>query len=219
MPPTPQSSLLPIVLGVALLLLIGGGLWYVSSGSSTSDYASNTNSNTVEQTNQNNGVSAPQATPSDDSSNVVELPDTSDATPLVPSSGGTSAEPAQSTAVTPTPTPNPTPTPTPEPKPATTYTYNDGAYSANGSYRTPEGSETIGITLTVKNDLIANATAIIQARDKQSIKYQKIFNDNFKALVVGKKLSEVSLGKVSGASLTPKGFNDAIAKIRTQAAI
>jgi hypothetical protein len=36
-------------------------------------------------------------------------------------------------------------------------------------------------------------------------------------MVVGKNIDEVNLGKVSGSSLTPIGFNNAIEDIRSQA--
>jgi hypothetical protein len=40
---------------------------------------------------------------------------------------------------------------------------------------------------------------------------------DYKQYVVGKKIDEVQLTKVSGSSLTPQGFNDALAKIKAEA--
>ncbi len=36
-------------------------------------------------------------------------------------------------------------------------------------------------------------------------------------VVVGKKIDEVQLTKVAGSSLTPKGFMDALEKVKTEA--
>ena len=120
----------------------------------------------------------------------------------------------------PTPQPNPTPvTPptTPTPKPAPTTAFKDGTYSADGDYFAPSGSEKIGITLTVKNDIILSASAAVRATQPTSKKYQEVFAAGFGAKIVGKKMSEISLDTVSGSSLTPQGFNDAVSKIRAQA--
>jgi len=51
-----------------------------------------------------------------------------------------------------------------------------------------------------------------------SARFQKIFTDNYKPMVIGKSLDEVcTLGKVSGSSLTPMGFDAACVKIQAEA--
>lgn len=97
--------------------------------------------------------------------------------------------------------------------------YKDEIYSAVGNYFSPGGAEQIKITLTFKGDTIIDAQAEPQATRPNSIKFQSIFTSNFKQFVVGKKIDEVVLDKVSGSSLTPKGFNDALAKIKVQAKV
>jgi hypothetical protein len=47
--------------------------------------------------------------------------------------------------------------------------------------------------------------------------YQTTFQNNFKALVVGKDIASVHLTEVSGSSLTPVGFDDALTMIEAQA--
>jgi hypothetical protein len=98
-----------------------------------------------------------------------------------------------------------------------TLVYKNGTYTATGNYVSPGGSETINITLVIENDMVVDATAVPQATRPISVTMQNAFSSNFKALIVGKKVDEVSLDKVSGSSLTPKGFNDAIIKIKAQA--
>ena len=46
-----------------------------------------------------------------------------------------------------------------------------------------------------------------------------LFASGFKALVVGKKITDVNLDKVSGSSLTSGGWNEAITKIEAQAKV
>lgn len=96
-------------------------------------------------------------------------------------------------------------------------TYEDGTYTATGTYTSPGGPEEIGITLTVEGGIITDASAEPKATIPASVNWQTVFANNFKASVVGKSLDEVSLDKVSGSSLTPKGFNDAVEKIKAQA--
>ncbi len=95
--------------------------------------------------------------------------------------------------------------------------YKDGTYTATGHYSSPGGAETIGVSLTLKDGVITDATVTPEATRPMSMRMQGMFTENYKPLVVGKSLDEVSLTKVSGSSLTPKGFNDAVAQIKTEA--
>jgi uncharacterized protein with FMN-binding domain len=96
-------------------------------------------------------------------------------------------------------------------------TYKNGSYEAMGHYTSPNGPETIDIKVTIKDGIITDTTAIPQATFPKSQNFQGLFTNGYKPLVVGKKLDEVKLDKVSGSSLTPKGFNDAIEQIKAQA--
>lgn len=116
----------------------------------------------------------------------------------------------------PTQTPPPVITTKPTTKSATSI-YKDGTYSAIGSYMSPGGPNKIKITVTLASDIITNASGVNMAGDERSVKYEDRFLSGFESLVVGKKISEVFLTKVSGASLTPKGFNDAISQIKIAA--
>ncbi len=101
--------------------------------------------------------------------------------------------------------------------PAKQSVYRDGTYNATGVYTSPGGAEKIGVTLTLKGDVITAAEVQKMATIEVSVKMQTVFADNYKQQVIGKNISEVKLDKVSGSSLTPKGFNDAVAKIKVQA--
>ncbi len=92
----------------------------------------------------------------------------------------------------------------------------DGAYEATGEYTSPAGPEVVPIKLTLKNGVIDSIEFNQKVTNPGSIKFQGMFKEGYKAQVIGKKITEVKLDKVSGSSLTPKGFNDAIQKIITQ---
>ncbi len=96
--------------------------------------------------------------------------------------------------------------------------YRDGSYSADGNYESPGGNEFIKVTLVLKDDVITGASVFIADDTRKESKYfQEIFASDFKQYVIGKSLDQVSLSKVSGSSLTPIGFNDAVAKIKAEA--
>ncbi len=95
--------------------------------------------------------------------------------------------------------------------------YTDGTYSAIGNYNSPGGAETIGVSLVLKDDIITSATVTAQATRPQSKMFQDMFIGAFASQVVGKNIADLNLSKISGSSLTPKGFNDAVAKIKAQA--
>ena len=95
--------------------------------------------------------------------------------------------------------------------------YKDGTYTANGKYMSPGGPDEIAVILTIKNDIVTDADVKTVVADKTSQKYQDKFISGYKQVVIGKKLSDLKLTKVSGASLTPEGFNDALTKIKAQA--
>jgi uncharacterized protein with FMN-binding domain len=95
--------------------------------------------------------------------------------------------------------------------------YKNGTYSAVGTYTSPEGQENITVSVTLKNGVIVATSATNGAHDGTSRRYQNMFIGGYQALVVGKSIDSVSLDRVSGSSLTPAGFNNALAQIKTQA--
>ena len=102
-------------------------------------------------------------------------------------------------------------------KVASAYVYKNGTYTATGSYMSPGGYDQLGVTITVKNDVVTDTSVQLMAGDHTSSRYQQMFADNYKQYVVGQNLSGLNVGKVSRSSLTPEGFNDALNQIRSQA--
>lgn len=100
--------------------------------------------------------------------------------------------------------------------------YKAGTYEATGSYRTPGGQEsvTVSVTLSGTDGTIASidTTGTGAASGGESREYQGKFLANYKELVVGKKIDDVSLSRVAGSSLTSNGFNNALDEIAQDAA-
>ena len=138
-----------------------------------------------------------------------------------PSTSNQQTTTEQTPAILPAPAPAPTPVPT-TPTPVATSTasaeaYKDGTYTAEGDYISPGGPEKISVTLTLSNDVVTDAQAQGEATNPISQRYQGKFISGFKSLVVGQKIANLQLSNVSGSSLTPHGFNDAVQKIKAQA--
>ena len=95
--------------------------------------------------------------------------------------------------------------------------YKNGTYTASATYQTPEEPESLEITVTLDNNVVTDAIFNGQARDKTSREMQALFAEGFKEQVVGKPIDEIALTVVNGSSLTPKGFMDALQKVKQEA--
>ncbi|MCX7996852.1 MAG: hypothetical protein N2691_03835 [Patescibacteria group bacterium] len=95
--------------------------------------------------------------------------------------------------------------------------YRDGNYEASGAYKSPAGAEEINVTLIVANDVVTAVTIVPKAEHPISQRWQKVTADGIAQQVVGKSLDEIAVDNVSGSSLTPIGFMEALDKIRAQA--
>ncbi|MGN8025025.1 FMN-binding protein [Microbacterium sp. 22242] len=102
--------------------------------------------------------------------------------------------------------------------PAGSGAYKDGTYTADGSYQTPETVEKISVTVTLASGTVTKVSVTGKPQASETRHYQAQFIGGISALVVGKRLDELSVDRVAGSSLTSKGFNQAIAAIRTEAA-
>lgn len=148
-------------------------------------------------------------------SSVTTLPtvDNSNTTPITQTSTGDNS---QNTPAPPIKTPV---TPPATPLVAIISTYKDGTYSADGSYNSPGGPDSISVTLTLKNDVVTDVSVAPNPGDRTSARYQDMFVSGYKQYVIGKDITSLNLGKVSGSSLTPIGFNNALAQIKAQAKV
>lgn len=85
-----------------------------------------------------------------------------------------------------------------------------------GEYTSPGGPETIGIKITLDSEIITDSVVEVHAENPISNLKQTDFAAAHKELVVGKNINEITLDKVAGASLTTKGYNEAIEKLKAQ---
>jgi uncharacterized protein with FMN-binding domain len=95
--------------------------------------------------------------------------------------------------------------------------YKDGTYTSEGEYTSPAGQEEVEVTVTLQGDVVTDVSFVDKASNPGSVKNQELFSQGFEQLVVGKSIDSIELGVVNGSSLTPKGFMDAIAKIKVEA--
>lgn len=95
--------------------------------------------------------------------------------------------------------------------------YENGTYSATGTYTSPAGQESVEVTLVLTDDIVTTATFTGNATHPASKLNQQKFAAGYEALVVGKPLDAINLTVVNGSSLTPKGFMDALVDIKAEA--
>ena len=95
--------------------------------------------------------------------------------------------------------------------------FKDGTYEATGNYNTPGGNEAIEVTIVLQNGKIVDSSVTNSATSRESREYQSDFVNGYKDQVQGKSIATLRLSRVAGSSLTPRGFNEAIDAIKTQA--
>lgn len=98
------------------------------------------------------------------------------------------------------------------------FQYDDGTYTKEATYFTPETEESILVTISLKDDVVTGVVVTGKTLNETVKKFQGLFISGINAVVVGKKLDEIGgLGAVNGSSLTPNGFNSAIVLLKAEA--
>lgn len=100
---------------------------------------------------------------------------------------------------------------------AATATFKDGTYTETGDYQSPGGPESITATLTIAQNLVSAVKVVGSGGTPNAQHYQGAFASGVAGAVVGKPLADLKVGALSGSSLTPKGFDAALDKIRADA--
>lgn len=95
--------------------------------------------------------------------------------------------------------------------------WRDGTYQSSGGYQSPNGPETVDVTITVANNVITEIAVTPNASNSTSKRYQGQFAEGISAETVGKPLDALSVSRVSGSSLTSGGFNQALEAIKADA--
>lgn len=97
-------------------------------------------------------------------------------------------------------------------------TYTDGSYTASADYQSPNGTESVEVTITLADDVVSAVQVVGSGDNPDSRRYQGMFIDNIASVVVGKEIDSLAVDKVAGSSLTSGGFNDAVEAIKADAA-
>lgn len=95
------------------------------------------------------------------------------------------------------------------------FTYADGVYTATGKYGSLPSS--ITVTVTLVDDVVTAVKVTLEATNPTSLDLQRRFAAAIPAVVVGKPIDEVKVGRLAGSSGTPDGFNAAIQRIKEKA--
>lgn len=101
----------------------------------------------------------------------------------------------------------------------TSNNYKDGTYTASGTYQTPETKEEITVTLSIKDNTVSSVSIEADSNERESREYIARFKSGISGEIVGDKVDSISLTRVNGSSLTPKGFMVALNSIKSQAKI
>jgi uncharacterized protein with FMN-binding domain len=99
----------------------------------------------------------------------------------------------------------------------TSASYADGDYSAEGSYISPAGEESVKVELTLEDDVVTAVTVTPEADDPQAQGFQEKFAGGIADAIVGKDIDTLDVSRVAGSSLTSGGFNKALASIKAEA--
>jgi uncharacterized protein with FMN-binding domain len=110
--------------------------------------------------------------------------------------------------------------PTPAPEPAAIDqvpgNYADGTYVASGGYQSPNGPETIEVSLTLADGVVTAVEVTPQAAGT-SQRYQDQFAGGVAAETVGKPIDQIDVSRIAGSSLTSGGFREALTVIKADA--
>lgn len=97
-------------------------------------------------------------------------------------------------------------------------TYEDGTYTADGAYQTPETVEQISVALTLEEGIVTEVEVTGDPQARETEQYQGAFIGGIAEEVVGVAIDELDVNRVAGSSLTSGGFNSAVDDIKSQAA-
>jgi uncharacterized protein with FMN-binding domain len=95
--------------------------------------------------------------------------------------------------------------------------YKDGTYSADGNYVSPNGTETVGVELSLAGGTVTDVNITQHPSNPNTRKFQGEFAGGIASQIVGKNIDELNVSKVAGSSLTSGGFNQAVEKIKQEA--
>jgi hypothetical protein len=190
--PAPQKSKTPLILSIiGGLAVIGVAIGLINKQEEKKESVTQ---NASADQDQQSAVASEES---------MEQPQVNDISPVVPAA--TSSSPVDQTA------------PPAAAGKVSAATYKDGTYSADATYQSPAGQEDVHVTVTLKNNIVTDSSFSGTPRSPRSQMMMDAFGQHYQSLVIGKKIDEIHLTQVSGSSLTPIGFNNALTKIEAEA--
>lgn len=93
-----------------------------------------------------------------------------------------------------------------------------GTYAYDVTYATPAGNTDMTVTFALKNNVITDVNLAGNPQHQTSLQYETLLEAELGTLIIGKELSQVPAiaAKTAGSSLTPAGFNQALAQLQAE---
>ena len=95
--------------------------------------------------------------------------------------------------------------------------YRDGTYEATGWYGGLPSHHDVELTLV--DGVVTDVSISTPAEDPTSLEYQQAFAAAVPDEVVGRRVDEIQIDRLAGASGCPDGFMDALEQIKAEAAV
>lgn len=95
--------------------------------------------------------------------------------------------------------------------------FTDGRFTKTAPYQTPGGTETVTVTVGLRAGEVTSVEVVGSEHTANAKHYVEAFAGGVAGQVVGKKIAGLQVGAIAGSSLTPNGFNAAVAKIAAAA--
>lgn len=96
--------------------------------------------------------------------------------------------------------------------------YRDGTYTTTANYDVPRDTNTITVTITIKDGLIVSFSSESDYGDDESAMYINSFEAAAPSSIVGQSV-DTSFSRIGAASLTTAGFEAALAKVKSEAGV
>ena len=196
-----------LVIAVIVVLAIGAGAYFFS----TEETAAPTVEREVE-------TARPETTNGPDGDEDIEPETNSEPEPVVETDTTLDVAPELPTEVVEPEPATVSEVAEPEPVVVPASEFADGSYTTRVSYLTPSrSSHDMDVTLTIENDVVVASSITYDGGDGPGNSHHRRFDAAYKSEVVGMQLSEISLSRVGGASLTSASFNEAVANVGAEA--
>jgi uncharacterized protein with FMN-binding domain len=95
--------------------------------------------------------------------------------------------------------------------------FKDGSYEESVSYPVPKSTNTLKAKITIKNDIVTEISTSHTYTNEKSKEYLDPFDKEISSAVVGKKVKDIDLDILGGASLTSEVFNELIESVLDKA--